>query len=145
MLFTAAALTDWLDGRIARKYSSPTEFGKVFDPLTDRIFIALTIIALYAFRQVPPLWAVIVIAVRDVVLVFGGQLIYMKTGERIPVNFMGKFATAVIMFAVVFLILGWGIGAAVFYAGLFLSLIAGVSYLAEGFSYLKSKLSSDHN
>lgn len=128
-LFTSAALTDWLDGWIARKYNSHTEFGKLFDPLTDRIFIASTIIALYVFREVPPLWAVIVLAARDVVLMLGGQLVYKRTGRHIPINFAGKLATTVLMFAVVFMILGWGIGTTGFYGGLLLSLIAAVLYL----------------
>lgn len=140
MLFTAAALTDWLDGRVARNYNMQTEFGKLFDPLVDRLLIASTIVALYVFRGTPPFWSIVLLLARDVILILGGQRIYKKTGERIEINFTGKLGTAILMTSLVLLILGLKLAISLFFVGLAVSIIAAIHYIKTSFSYDKIKL-----
>ncbi len=66
-VFVIAALTDWYDGWLARKFNYITEWGKFLDPLADKI---LTLTAFFAFvaLDVLPLWMVLVITLRDVII-----------------------------------------------------------------------------
>lgn len=132
VLFGIAAFTDWFDGYFARKNDTASDFGKIFDPLVDRIFIASIVVALVIIRQTPPLWAVALLVARDIVLMLAGQIVYSKTGKRIPVNVIGKIATGVLMWAVPFIIAGWPIAQTVFLIGLALAYVAAIMYFVDG-------------
>lgn len=64
VVFIVAALTDWLDGFLARKYGEVTDHGIFLDPLADKVLTTSAFVALYLI-DVAPLWMVIVIVVRD--------------------------------------------------------------------------------
>ncbi|MBD4632522.1 CDP-alcohol phosphatidyltransferase family protein, partial [Xanthomonas citri pv. citri] len=64
-VLAVAGLTDWLDGRIARRWHQVSRIGQMLDPVADRLYIFATVIAL-ALRDVIPLWLVIVLIARDV-------------------------------------------------------------------------------
>ncbi len=67
LVFLLAALTDWYDGWLARKFNYITEWGKFLDPLADKILTSATFFA-FVVLDVLPLWMVIVIAVRDFII-----------------------------------------------------------------------------
>lgn len=138
-LFMVAAITDWFDGYFARKYNAASDFGKLFDPLVDRIFIAAVIVALFIYRETPPLWAVGVLLARDILLLAGGQILHKQKGKRISVNMTGKVATGWLMTAVVIMIAGWPIAIYVFYVGLALSVIAALQYMKKALNLLALK------
>jgi CDP-diacylglycerol--glycerol-3-phosphate 3-phosphatidyltransferase len=138
LLFGLAAVTDWLDGYFARSQDQESAFGKIFDPLVDRIFISSVVIAIVVLRQTPPLWAAALLLARDLVLMVSGQFIFIKTGKRIEINFIGKFATAVLMFSIPFIIIGWPIAQTSFMVGLALSYLAAIFYFLEGFKFIKN-------
>lgn len=140
LLFMIAALTDWLDGYVARKYDSSSDFGKLFDPLVDRIFIASVIVALFIYREIPPLWAVGVLLARDLLLMAGGQILLKLTDRRISVNLTGKIATGWLMTAITIIIVGRPIGLTVFYVGLALSIIAALQYIRDALSSFRIKI-----
>lgn len=136
-IFVLAALTDWLDGYIARTTDQITDFGKIADPLVDRIFIAATLISLFMVRGIPPLWALIIIIGRDLTLIAGYKLLEAKRKIRIPVTDLGKMTTACLMIALGLLILNLNLGIWIFYVGLSLSIISSLDYIRKGVKRLK--------
>lgn len=140
LLFGFAAATDWIDGLAARKFDSHTDFGKIFDPLVDRIFISGVIIALVLVRQQPPLWMVLAIVLRDVILLGSGQIIYKVKGERIDINFLGKLSTFIIMWSIPFILLGWQVAINALLMGIIISYIAAMQYIGKGYKVLTGRM-----
>jgi cardiolipin synthase (CMP-forming) len=98
IVFAVVASTDWLDGAVARATGQVSEFGKILDPVADRLAIAAGLIALVV-REAFPLWAAVAIVGRDVaVLVAGVALLSRKI--RIEVRYVGKVATFSLMIAI---------------------------------------------
>jgi cardiolipin synthase len=96
LLYAVAAATDFLDGFIARRTGAVTELGKVLDPLADRIFIMALALALVA-RSALPAWLAIAVIARDVLVLTLWPLIERRGLRRIPVNVVGKSATALLL------------------------------------------------
>lgn len=90
-----AGVTDFLDGYLARKYNQVTEFGKLMDPLADKIFVTATMLVLLEVQLVPAWIAVIVIS-REF-LVTGLRLLAAQKGEVISADRWGKTKTALQM------------------------------------------------
>ena len=123
-LFVLAALTDFLDGRIARR-AGPTQLGRILDPVADRLMLSSVAVVL-AIRGLLPAWAVAILVGRDLLALAGSLVV----GSKIPVNKVGKAATAVLMVAVAFVVISPGkVGEIMFYAGFALSVAAGVLYV----------------
>ncbi len=96
-LYGAGAWTDFFDGYIARRTNSVTELGKLLDPLADRVFIVALTIALIASGAMP-WWLAAVIVGRDVVVLSAFPFLERAGVPRISVNFVGKSATAALLF-----------------------------------------------
>jgi len=90
-----AAVTDKLDGDLARWLHAESEWGRILDPLADKIGVALVAVALLVKGWLP-LWFVAVLLLRDLLILIGGLLIKRKTGEVVPSNMAGKWAVGVI-------------------------------------------------
>ena len=129
VFFTAAALTDQLDGYLARRWHVESRFGKVADPLADRLMIGTAAILMLATGRIPILAALVILG-RDVALILGYRIL-SPGGYELEVTFLGKLATWVLYASLAFVLVtaegtDWpivilGIGAA-------LSLGAGVQY-----------------
>jgi cardiolipin synthase len=93
-LFAASALTDGIDGTVARWFDSKSELGAFLDPFADKLLLVSTFIALTIY-QVLPAWLLAVVATRDVITVFGYFMLSWFIAERIPVRptFLGKTST----------------------------------------------------
>lgn len=131
VIFGLAAITDTLDGYIARKFDKVTELGKMIDPLVDRVFIITAIIALYIRDRQPPLPMLIILFGREIFVLLG--FVYLsKRGEKPSVNLLGKTATAILMFAFAFMIIRFNLGPILFYIGLFLYVASAFYYFLEG-------------
>lgn len=91
-IFIVASLTDFLDGKIARKYNQITVFGKLCDPLADKM---LTTAALLAFMQLDicNIWIVMIVLTREF-LVTSFRLVATSQGVIIPAGILGKLKTA---------------------------------------------------
>ena len=89
-VFCAASLTDMLDGYLARKLNQITDFGKLFDPLADKLMV-LTAMVCQTFWGPLPLVAVIVVALKELVMVLGGVFMLSK-GVVVYSNYFGKAA-----------------------------------------------------
>jgi len=91
VLFAAAAITDFLDGYIARKYNLVSAFGELIDPIADKMLVASALILL-ASRGVLPSWMAILLISREFA-VSGIRLVSLKDGFNIPVDALGKYKT----------------------------------------------------
>jgi CDP-diacylglycerol--glycerol-3-phosphate 3-phosphatidyltransferase len=90
ILFGAAGVTDQLDGWLARRWGVESDFGKIADPLADRLMIGLAVVSLIALDRLP--WAAALLLARDVALMVGYRLAAPR-GYRFEVNQLGKIAT----------------------------------------------------
>lgn len=89
-VFCAASLTDMLDGYLARKLNQITDFGKLFDPLADKLMV-LTAMVCQTFWGPLPLVAVIIVALKELVMVLGG--VFMLSRDVVVYsNYFGKAA-----------------------------------------------------
>lgn len=104
LFFAAAMLTDWLDGWLARRTNSVSSFGKVADPIADKILVIGTLIALLRARELEiPLWSVYVVVLRE--LVMGGvRVIAGAQGKVLGAERWGKTKTVVQCVAVLLMI-----------------------------------------
>lgn len=104
-LVVYAGLSDWADGKIARALDQYSKLGERLDPMADRLYIASTIIGL-ALIDVIPWWLVVAIISRDVVMFC--YLLWLRTRgiDEVPVHYIGKAATMLLLYAFPLLILG---------------------------------------
>jgi cardiolipin synthase len=105
ILFGVVAATDWVDGVVARATGQVSEVGKVLDPVADRLAIAAGLIAL-VIRGAFPLWAALLILVRDAAILVAGLVLLWRKRARIEVRYLGKVATFGLMTAIGFI--SWG-------------------------------------
>ncbi len=128
--FGIAGITDQVDGFLARRWHVESRFGKLADPLADRLMIDAAVILLFAYDRLP--WAgLVVILGRDILLLAGSGLLAPR-GIDIDVNVLGKAATWVLYAAIFFRIVthratDWPVD--LFWAGIALALLAGVLYI----------------
>lgn len=104
-LMVVAGLTDKLDGMLARKYHQITEWGKILDPLADKIAIGAVVLVLLVLDAIP-LWFVVVILARDVLILVGGIYLKARRGVVLPSNEAGKWAVGVIALTLFLAVLG---------------------------------------
>lgn len=92
-VFLVAALTDFLDGWLARKLNEETAFGAVFDPIADKVLMGAVFISL-AVANIMPWWFVSIVIGRDVCLLVGAGALYLFTKIRkFPPSKLGKVST----------------------------------------------------
>jgi cardiolipin synthase len=97
IIYAAGAWTDFFDGYIARRFNQVSEFGKLLDPLSDRVYIVSLAVALVV-RGTLPGWLAGVVIGRDILVLIALPMLAKKGVARIPVNFTGKTATACLLF-----------------------------------------------
>lgn len=110
-VFAAAALTDALDGLLARILNQKTELGAFLDPLADKMLILSGLIGIYLTKQPvhePPLWFLVVVLFRELVFVIGFFTFFFFSKKMIICpNLLGKATTLTQMFLVVVCLLNW--------------------------------------
>lgn len=104
ILFIVAAITDFLDGYIARKYNQITDFGKLWDPLADKILTDCVLI-IFAIACILPSLLILIILIRDIVVTIF-RSIAKKKGNIMPADTLGKYKTALLLvfLSIVFMI-----------------------------------------
>ena len=98
-VFCVASLTDMLDGYLARRLNQITDFGKLFDPLADKLMV-LTVMVCQTFWGPLPLVAVIIVAVKELVMVLGGVFMLSKD-VVVYSNYFGKAAQVGFIFSLI--------------------------------------------
>ena len=132
IVFATAGITDQVDGFLARRWHVESQFGKVADPLADRLMIDAAAIMLWVDGRLPWYGAVIILA-RDAAMLAGYKLVVPR-GYDFEVSFLGKLATWVLYAALTFLIVtsdvtDWPLW--LFWGGVALALAAAAQYVAK--------------
>jgi len=91
LLFVAAALTDWLDGHLARKWKIESDFGRLFDPLADKLLVVVTFVGLLGVGLLP-VWFVSLVVAREF-LITGIRLVAGQKGVVLAAEKVGKHKT----------------------------------------------------
>jgi CDP-diacylglycerol--glycerol-3-phosphate 3-phosphatidyltransferase len=104
LVFGAASLTDYFDGEIARRRGLVTNFGKLMDPLADKILMCAALVLLSAEDHVIPAWAVVIVMAREF-FVTGIRLIASSQGAVLAAEGLGKHKTAWQMITVIYFLL----------------------------------------
>lgn len=128
--------SDYLDGYLARRLQQVSRFGRLFDPISDRILMGVVGVAMIV-ADILPVWAVVVLLARDVVILIGGGLLMRRGAEPPRVSDIGKAATFGLMTALPLFILARAAAAAnlrgsawaVFVASLFLYYLSAGQYV----------------
>ncbi len=137
--FVFASITDALDGRIARKYNLITNFGKFMDPLADKLLVCSALICL---TDVIPVWIVIVIISRELII-SGFRVIAADNGIVIAASSWGKVKTVFQMIMIVWLIIDlpffpcYVIGQMLIYSSLILTIVSLVDYMLKNKEVLR--------
>jgi cardiolipin synthase len=163
-VFGLAMLTDYFDGLVARIKKEKSEIGQVIDPLADKLLLLTAYICLYALRRsLPlsssiPLWVVLVIVSRDLIILLGVMILYfLKIEIPITPSMWGKFTTFFQMLTVLWVIAdipfslkipGWqniSFSSIIWTVAVIFTLISGAGYFARGIKSINAKLNSSHN
>jgi cardiolipin synthase len=104
-LFAIVVSTDWVDGYVARRTGQVSELGRILDPVADRLAIAAGLLT-FAFSDIFPFWAALLILFRDIVLLLGAGALLWGRNIRVDVRWIGKIATFSLMVAITWI--AWG-------------------------------------
>src|SRR5215469_14158226 len=100
IVFLIAGISDFIDGEIARRYGFVTDFGKLMDPLVDKIMVAAAFISLVPLKAVPA-WAATTVVARDF-LITGLRMMATAKGRVLPAEMLGKQKTSWQVVTVIF-------------------------------------------
>lgn len=141
-VFCLASVTDYFDGRLARKLNQITSFGKLFDPLADKLMV-IAALACHVVKGVFPLPPLILIAVKELLMLLGGAFL-LNRGVVVYANMYGKVATVFFMAALIagffhdfFTQWGFQLDVVLLWVAVCLSLLALCVYAARMFRQLK--------
>ncbi len=109
VVLMVSGITDWLDGLLARTLNQASRMGAVLDVVADRLYILAVLIGL-ALRDIIPWWLALMLPLRDVFLFSLLPFLRTRGYSALPVHFLGKAATASLLYAFPLLLLGDGEG-----------------------------------
>lgn len=138
-LFIGAAITDWLDGYLARKWKQVSAFGAFLDPVADKLIVAAALLVLLNFDRVP-IWVALVIIGREITIsALREWMAQIGASASVAVHFVGKLKTAMQLVAISFLLFDgtlWGVINCAWLGHKFI-IVAAVLTLWSMFYYLK--------
>ena len=141
IIFIIASITDFLDGKIARKYNLVTNFGKFMDPLADKLLVCSALICLTPDKI--PAWIVIIIISREL-FISGFRTLAADQGIVLAAGWWGKFKTTFQMLMIIVLILNLPyavfdvIGEILIWISLALTIISMIDYVVKNIDVLKN-------
>ncbi len=106
IVFAVAALTDFLDGQVARRTHTVSKLGKLLDPAVDTILMMTGVMGVCLIGRCP-VWIVVVILAREALLLIGGGVLLNRYRIQIPVIYPGKFATTFLFIGFAALLLNY--------------------------------------
>lgn len=146
LVLAVSSASDSLDGMIARKFNQVSKIGQILDPIADRLLILCSILAL-GLADIIPWWMLIIVGLRDLVLLILVLILAQHDYGPLPVNFVGKAGTALLMIAIAALIFAdlWhncftdlihllGLSAGIW--GVALYWVAGYIYIRQGYELI---------
>ena len=145
-LFSAAGVTDWLDGHMARRWQQQSEIGRFLDPIADKLLVAITLMMLVAFNRLstPALMPALIILAREI-LVSGLREFLAGLRVSVPVSRLAKWKTGIQMVAIGVLLIGDAgpgflpmsfIGETLLWMAALLTLVTGYDYLRHGMKHM---------
>jgi CDP-diacylglycerol--glycerol-3-phosphate 3-phosphatidyltransferase len=128
IVFGIAGITDQIDGFLARRWHVESAFGKIADPLADRLMIDAAVLMLLYADRLP--WVALIIPARDLIVLIGTPIL-LGRGYEFQVNFLGKVATWLLYASLAFVMVtdkgtAWPLW--IFWAGLVVGLVALAEY-----------------
>ncbi len=105
VVLMVSGITDYLDGKLARQLNQASKIGAILDPVADRLYILAVVIGL-GLRDIIPWWLAIILPLRDVFLFALVPFLRTRGYSSLPVHFLGKAATASLLYAFPLLLLG---------------------------------------
>lgn len=137
-IFTIAAVTDWFDGFLARRWKQTSDFGAFLDPVADKLMVAVSLLLLVSLGRTYAIFAMIIIGREITISALREWMAQMGKRSSVAVANIGKFKTAVQMLAIVLLLMGTDQFDDPFYlSGNILMFIASVLTIWSMFYYLK--------
>lgn len=138
-IFSVAALTDIIDGKIARKRDLVTNMGKLMDPLADKLLVTGALLCMLQ-QNICSVWVVVIILSREF-LVTGFRLVAASEGVVIAAGMLGKIKTAVQMITIIFAtITGANILVQIlFWISAAITAVSGVQYIWDNIGLMKGK------
>jgi CDP-diacylglycerol--glycerol-3-phosphate 3-phosphatidyltransferase len=140
------ALTDWLDGYVARKRNEVTELGKIIDPLADKITIGAIIISLYMVDEISAVYFFLIIG-RDLLIFIGGIIVSKMIGKILPSNILGKITVSIIGMVILLIVLEISRSSYLFlffyYASILLIIVSFFAYVYRAVEYIKKENNND--
>ena len=133
IFFTISSLTDIADGIIARKYNLITEWGKLMDPLADKLTQINTLTAL-SIKGIIPFWILLVVTIKEVSMICGAFFLYKERIVTVNSKWYGKAATVILYLAIVLSLLSWkftslsNLTIYFYYTALGMTVFAGIMY-----------------
>jgi cardiolipin synthase len=109
LVLMALGITDYLDGYLARRLGQASRLGALLDPAVDRLYILAAVTGL-GLRDVIPIWLALLLPARDLLLWTLVPFLRRRGQSALPVHFLGKAATAALLYAFPLLLLGHGTG-----------------------------------
>ena len=109
VVLVISGITDYLDGWLARQWDQTTKIGAILDPVADRLYILAVVVGL-GLREIIPWWLAVLLPLRDVFLFALVPFLRSRGYSSLPVHFLGKAATAGLLYAFPLLLLGDGDG-----------------------------------
>ena len=137
-----AALTDWLDGFVARKRNEVTELGKIIDPLADKIAIGAIIISLYMVGEIPEYYFFLIVG-RDLLIFLGGVIVSKMIGKILASNILGKITVSMIGMVILLIVLEMSRSSYLFqffyYGSIILIIVSFFAYVYRAVEYIKKE------
>lgn len=147
VVFTIAALTDGLDGFIARVWKQRTLLGKILDPIADKMLLLASYVTL-SMAGIVPQWLTVLVISRDVIIVTGVSLLFIFIREAVEISpsLISKFTT-LLQLATIFLVLlniripelKWLVESCFIAAGISTA-ISGIHYMYKGFNIVHTNI-----
>jgi CDP-diacylglycerol--glycerol-3-phosphate 3-phosphatidyltransferase len=140
-----ASITDFLDGQIARRFNMQTAFGRMLDPIADKVLIFCAIVALLIKFNFP-LWVGVIILARDLIILLGGFLFWRRDKQELLVpNIFGKVSTLFQLTTIVVFIVASIKGYyalwidILIYLTVTMTLLSGIIYIFKGYDILSGR------
>ncbi len=148
-IFILAALSDAIDGYVARKSGEQSKAGLILDPLGDKLLLMSAFICLYANTNLNPrfpLWVILIVISRDVIIILGAIVVYIvkQTINIIPTRW-GKLSTIFQMLAVISVLLQLKFSPLFWWLAAIFTVVSGAFYINRGFVILYALDSSRNN
>ena len=143
-VFIIAALTDLVDGKIARKYNLVSELGKFLDPIADKLLVTAALIA-FIMTDNLSVWAVFIIIARECI-VTGFRIVAAGQGVVIAADKLGKWKTTLQMAAIIAILLrdfpislftDFPVGMTLMVAAVIMTVLSGINYVVKNANILK--------